>query len=159
MKGFFLLLLLLLSFSLILSFYRSGGRRSRGDKASRWKRCRWKEEKKKTKNNLFLVAYLILLLVLLLLLLLRCYVGEYIVALVASSIKPEVETADMSTQQSASSLFLFSVVRFLYFSTKQRHNLFFLLSLHLAQQSWSPYSAPGSHPRSEKQVPFYRWWS
>jgi hypothetical protein len=65
---------------------------------------------------LFLVAYLILLLVLLLLLLLllRCYVGEYIVALVASSIKPEVETADMSTQQSASSLF-FSVVRFLLF--------------------------------------------
>lgn len=49
MKGFFLLLLLL-SFSLILSFYRSGGRRSRGDKASRWKRCRWKEEEKKIKQ-------------------------------------------------------------------------------------------------------------
>jgi hypothetical protein len=73
------------------------------------------ERRREKKNNLFLVAYLILLLVLLLLLLLlRCYVGEYIVALVASSIKPEVETADMSTQQSASSLF-FSVVRFLLF--------------------------------------------
>jgi hypothetical protein len=41
------LLLIIIYFSPIHSFYRSGGRRSRGDKASRWKRCRWKEEKKK----------------------------------------------------------------------------------------------------------------
>jgi len=91
----------------------------------------------KRKNNLFLVAYLILLLVLL-----CSYVGEYIVALVASSIKPEVETADMSTQQSASSLS--SPSSFFFFPVKHR--------LYPLAQSSSPYSAP----RSEKQVPFYR---
>ena len=68
------------------------------------------EKKKTNKKQLVLVAYLILLLVLLLLFSSAICTGIYIVALVASSIKPEVETADMSTQQSASSFFLFFVV-------------------------------------------------
>jgi hypothetical protein len=76
------------------------------------------EKKKTNKKQLVLVAYLILLLVLLLLFSSAICTEIYIVALVASSIKPEVETADMSTQQSASSFFSF-LRRFLF--SLERH--------------------------------------